>query len=189
MQVQIPVADVETGIVHLGTNDLREKKNDIASVELNITDALAKTRAKFPNLKTIGLCSIPPKKGRGANNDQFHQAAASENSYLRKLCDRMPDVVFIDNDTIFSKCTKQQMKRLYNSNDQSGLHFSREGRLAVVRNMYATLNPLMEASSLYEDAADGNANKGKRNRSELSATPSSVELTTQCGRTDDDDDE
>jgi hypothetical protein len=83
-EMNLSAKNIESAILHLGTNDMKIHKNDTEQVELNITDAVLKIRETFPNLRQIGVSSIPPKRGKGPNNEAFNQSVSQINSFLRK---------------------------------------------------------------------------------------------------------
>ena len=155
--------NVSIVVMHLGTNDLKRKNSDANSIILNTLSAVTTIRTRVPNIVQIGLCSIPPKRGNSAGCDRFNNAAKTMNRFMQTYCDQYPDVLFIDNTSVLTGQNGKPIKAMYNLDDSSGIHYSREGHAAVVKNIEHALHP---PSGFLEILRAG---CGKRNLSELSS--------------------
>ena len=170
---------IKTVIIHLGTNDLKQTRNDSDVTAMRMMNAVSLTMAKFKNLDQVGVASVPPKRGKG--NEHYNSTVRNLNTFMRKFCEKTCNVQYIDNDPIFMPKGGHPAKVMFNKDDQSCIHFSPFGRHRVVQNFRNFLNP-PEGFVCVEKARDSN----KRGRNDLSATPPSAEK--QCAKKSQPDD-
>jgi hypothetical protein len=121
------LAEVELVVLHLGTNDLKDSNNDSDEVIMNLQAAESKVRTRAPDLIQIGVCSIPPKRGSSNGCEIFNSAVTSVNKFMNKFCEKLPDVMFIDNNSFLLTENNKLKKKMYNLSDKSGIHYSAEG--------------------------------------------------------------
>ncbi len=133
--------EVSIVVMHLGTNDLKKKNSDSDQTVLNILAAINTIRSRVPKIVQIGLCSIPPRRGNGVSCEKYNRSVDCVNKFLRQFCDRQADVLFIDNTKVLVGANGRPSRAMYNTDDSSGLHYSKEGRAGVVKNIEDALNP------------------------------------------------
>lgn len=169
---------IEFVAIHLGTNDLSRLKGDPDSVITNITSAITKVREHYPDLLQIGICSLPPRKGKSVPVENFNANITRVNSFLSKFASRKDDIItFIDNTPKLLGQNKHAVKAMYNSNDKAGLHYSEEGKREIAKSICETLCPPSVFRDILVEASR------KRKMSVRSATPSSLEKP-ECKRPD-----
>lgn len=173
---RIKPEDVVTAVIHLGTNDIKNKNNDADLVVMALTNAVEKTREHFPDLVNIGISSIPPKRGSGAQTDRYNEAVNKVNNFMSKFCKQTSDIQFIDNSNMFKKSRTYSPKSVYNLNDQTCIHLNGEGIRRLLKNFEEVIDPPDEFWDILKEAKTRNL---KRNRSEVSDTPPSAEKQAQ----------
>ena len=132
---------VNKAAIHLGTNDINRVSKDSDKVILRITSAVKKVQNFFPAVTEVGLCSVPPKRGSGANNDSYNNTVKLVNTFLKKYCESESGVSFIDNDPILLDQNGHAKKSHFKKDDGSGIHFNEAGRKEVARNIEEVMNP------------------------------------------------
>lgn len=157
--------NIEQVVMHLGTNDALQNKDDSDTVKLNMAECIGKVGKTFPDA-ILAISSIPPRKGKSQNVTRYNDQVSSVNTYLKKVADRSENLVYLDNTHVFMNGTNVN-RRHYSDSDSSGVHLSRDGQLALTD---AFLEYLSQAKT-YENNIDNR----KRVRSEGSNIPNSAE--------------
>ena len=68
-------------VIHLGTNDISGLRGHVPQLMLNYSKAMKSVKDVFPQAK-LGLCSIPPRKGNGAEQKSANEVARTLNSFI-----------------------------------------------------------------------------------------------------------
>ena len=76
---------VTSVIMQLGTNDVTEHNGDREKLMVNASNAIQSIEEKFPNA-TVGVCSIPPRRGKGNAVSNNNNAANKTNVFMKKYC-------------------------------------------------------------------------------------------------------
>ena len=173
---------VDVAVLHLGTNDIKSAKADSNDVILSLQEAISNVRDTMPNLLQIGVCSIPPRRGSSNGCKAFNEKVNVVNDFLKKLSSKSLDVFFVDNDQILLTENKKIRKSMYNLDDNTGIHYSKEGKTEIAKNIEHALYP---PSGFIQILKPESKDSKKRNRSELS-TPSTVQ-DSKIVRTENDD--
>jgi hypothetical protein len=94
---------------------------------------------------------------------------------VKKYCERTTDINFIANEHLFKKSKDVNRKIHYRTDDSSGLHLplSAKGLEELLKTFKDILYPPLEFVSLLKEAKK--IKTLKRNRSDISSTPSSAE--------------
>ena len=151
-------------VVHLGTNDAMQNKEDTDNVKLNMAECLSKVEDTFPEA-IVTVASIPPRKGKSPAIQKYNEQVASINTYLAKLAERSLDIDFLDNTHVYMNRNNNINKRHYSDSDTSGVHLSADGQRALTGSFLQHLR----------GTKPGGREGRKRGRSDGSNTPNSAE--------------
>lgn len=117
--------EVKNVIISLGTNDLSTYRHDIEQVIVNLTSCVEKVKTQYKGAK-IGVCSIMPRRGKGAFTVEMNKSAQSVNTFTRKLCAQNSRLHYID---VWTEFTPNNVpnKNMYDTTDATGIHVSTTG--------------------------------------------------------------
>ena len=76
---------VTSVIMQLGTNDVTKHDGDREELMVNASHAIQSMEELFPNA-TVGVFSIPPRRGKGNAVSNNNNAANKTNMFLKKYC-------------------------------------------------------------------------------------------------------
>ncbi|CAC5415917.1 unnamed protein product [Mytilus coruscus] len=155
-------------IFGLGTNDVTKNNTDKEIICINMTNALNKVKAEFPNAD-ISIFSILPRKGKGPNFTKCNLTSHSVNMYMEKVCSKDQRLSFIDlwDDFCQPGMGVNPVKTLFDKNDPSGVHVNPEGSKQLVSHIknFMSIDRLGE----YETPS------GKKRTRSSASTPGSAE--------------
>ena len=123
-------------LTQLGTNDLAYNKLSATEIITKYTNIIANVKSRFKDAK-IGVCSIPPCKGKGENIKLCNDTAKAVHTYLETLTKVSPDqMIFIDTWAAFwSQRNGQAITKFYVNNDHKGVHLNRSGKALLMSVM------------------------------------------------------
>ena len=153
-----------------GTNDVSKCKDDSDQVNVLLTQAIAKVKSYFPD-SLIGICGIFPRKGTGNNTNILNATTTSVNKFIRKLCMKDPTVEYIDTISNFFN-QRAIVKSMFDKNDHSGVHIGLDGS----KKIQEKIREFLKAPN---DVFDLTNTERKRNLSDITTTPSSVDRKTK----------
>ena len=165
----IEITDVDAVVVHLGTNDL--KYDETASVISNVINSLECVQTKWPEA-AVAFSSILPRMGKSKVAKKFNSEAKFVNSAVAHYCVTSKKFHFLDNDAIFYE-NNAINRKLYNTDDPSGIHVNEEGAQVMYRNFSAFLIDGMS------DEEDLDLGRAKRLRSDDSVTSQDLRASKQ----------
>ncbi|CAC5375324.1 unnamed protein product [Mytilus coruscus] len=123
---------------HLWFGYKRRHKNntDKEIICINMTNALNKVKAEFPNAD-ISIFSILPRKGKGPNFTKCNLTPHSVNMYIEKVCSKDQRLSFVDiwDDFCRPGMGVNPVKTLFDKNDPSGVHVNPEGAKEIVSHI------------------------------------------------------
>ena len=157
-------------VMCLGTNDVSKCKDDSDQVNVLLTQAIAKVKSHFPD-SLIGICGIFPRKGTGNNTNILNATTTSVNKFIRKLCMKDPTVEYIDTISDFFN-QRAIVKSMFDKNDHSGMHIGPDGS----KKIQEKIREFLKAPN---DVFDLTNTDRKRNLSDITTTPSSVDRKTK----------
>ena len=74
---------VTSVIMQLGTNDVTKHNGDREELMVNASNAIQSIEEQFQNA-TVGVCSIPPRRGKGNAVSNNNNAASKTNMFMKK---------------------------------------------------------------------------------------------------------
>ena len=87
--------------LHLGTNNVSDSQTRSMDIMMTFTSTIAGILYYFPDI-TLGICSIPPRKGGGATQRESNKIARGLNAFFEVHCRQKQDqLVYIHVDTWF----------------------------------------------------------------------------------------
>ena len=150
---------------------------------MTFTSTIAEILDYFPDI-TLGICSIPPRKGGGATQREANEIARGLNAFLEVLCRQKQDqLVYIDTWSELWNTTEQRdIKRLYASQDSDGIHINKEGKEQVINHIKNTMkrahSKRKHLTSTPSPQSNQKQNKGARidkaSTSSMSSIPEAV---------------
>ena len=107
-------------VIHLGTNDVMYQMTSASMTIVKYCETVTNVSASFPEA-TIGLCSIPPRKGSSADIKRCNETARMVNEYLESMAASKPDkYIWIDTWAELLSTKGNAMKQFYQTSDLSG---------------------------------------------------------------------
>ena len=170
-----PVTSV---IMQLGTNDVSKHGGDREELMVNASNAIQSIEELFPNA-TVGVFSIPPRRGKGNAVSNNNNAANKTNMFVKKYCAKKVSRLYVDTWTTLTSNGGQPVKRLFSATDKSGVHYSTLAKGEVISCMTASLLNYFETnppSTVGKRKAGDSPLSDDRNSKEqcMSNTPPSV---------------
>ena len=138
-------------LIQLGTNDLAYNKLSATEIITKYTDIIANVKNRFTQSK-IGVCSIPPCKGKGEDIKLCNDTAKAVNTYLETLTKVSPDqMIFIDTWAAFwSQRNGQAIAKFYVNNDHKSVHLNKSGKdllMSVIVNKICATSAKRKSSN------------------------------------------
>ena len=156
---------VKKVVVHLGTNDVTNNKNDVAQVIINYTLGLNTIREKFTKAEVF-LTSIPPRYGRSEAVINHNEVSTGVNRYLDRLASTDPMLHYLNTLPLLTyEKTGSPIKKLYDKRDNAGVHLNGDGK-QVLKNAF------LQALGITEIVLE--------TKRKQQFTPSSEEKTSKC---------
>ena len=113
-------------VIHLGTNDVMYIKASAPTVIVKLGTAMDTINKRFPDA-TIGLCSIPPRRGNTSEIKQCNATAKIINEYMESLADAQPEnYIFFNTWCKLWSAKGHAIKQYYDSDDTKGIHLSKK---------------------------------------------------------------
>ncbi|CAG2188893.1 unnamed protein product [Mytilus edulis] len=152
----------------LGTNDVTRNMTDKEMICVNMTNAINKVKAEFPNAD-ICIFSILPRKGKGQTLTKCNLTSHSVNLYMEKVCSKDQRLSFIDlwDDFCRPGMGVNPIKTLFDKNDPSGVHINPEG----AKQLVSLVKNFMSIDRLGEYVTPS----GKKRTRSSASTPGSAE--------------
>ena len=100
---------VTSVIMQLGTNDVTKHNGDRLELMVNAPNAIQIIEELFPNA-TVGVCSIPPRRGKENAVSNNNNAANKTNMFMKKYCAKNIKIVrgYLDNTFVQRGTTYQE---------------------------------------------------------------------------------
>ena len=169
---------VKRVIVSLGTNDISKNKDDSDQVNIHAMQALSKVEQTFPCAK-IGVCSILPRKGHSNYIMTVNDTATKVNRFLKKFCEKNEVYEFLDTGKHFLR-QGAVVKSMFDKDDPSGVHLGPDGVESVSQILCDFLHAPSDGDEyLLKTPA---AIERKRNRSEDTASPLSIDRKSKLSK-------
>ena len=136
---------VTSVIMQLGTNDVTKHNGNREELMVNASNAIQSIEEQFPDA-TVGVCSIPPRRGKGNAVSNNNNAANKTNVFMKKYCAKKRSRLYVDTWTTLTSNGGQPVKRLFSATDKSGVHYSTLGKGEVISCMTASLLDYFESN-------------------------------------------
>ena len=133
-EAKLNMEEVEKVVFHLGINDLGHNKQNPDIVRLNLMDAIQKVERAFP-IADVAVATIPPRKGKGAQVNNYNENVRELNKYLGLVTERDDRLTLLNTHNLLCSNGDHVTRKLYCDRDQSGLHLSEEGS-TLLRNAF-----------------------------------------------------
>ena len=135
------VLDPENVVIHLGTNDVMYQMTSASMTIVKYGETVTNVSASFPEA-TIGLCSIPPRKGSSADIKRCNDTARVVNEYLESMAASKPDkYIWIDTWSKLLSTKGHAMKQFYQTGDLKGVHVNESGKNIIINTITNALMP------------------------------------------------
>ena len=144
---------------------------------------LDKVRASFPKA-TIGICSIPPRKGGTNEVKRCNETARTVNSYLNSLAKTYPDkYVCIDTWSQLWSTKGHAIKLFYTTDDQKGVHLAKPGKDIIINTIMNALQPEPAGGSKRKNSSNHSPTAGQQHKQQILSSSPTQHVTPSASTT------
>ena len=127
-------------IIHLGTCDVTHKDRSGARITAKCCKAIEELKTAYPDA-TVSFCSILPRKGNSNYVLDCNYISQSINEFLEMFCnDKKEKMAYIDTHKQLTASNGHTIRRYYNANDNSGVHFNDVGKKTILKYIMSVIN-------------------------------------------------